>query len=312
MRVHITGIAGTLGSLMAETLLDKGFEISGNDIVRPAEAWRLDRTIDKIKYSWQSTTDLQHIDADVVVDAGLSVADRDFGINSPYFTAQGNLAPVIRLAEIARRDKFLIIYPSSFNTLYGYNGGVFSEKQMPFPTSAYGWSKAAAELLYLAYSKSFGVRVVITRVGSAFGKRMRPTELISNLILHALNNQNFRLMSPHAHRLWTFSEDVAEFYVKLLENLDEFEGRVLHCAGNAKNEILENLEVARRVKMLSNSDFSITEAEYEHGEIVNGKPIEFTAEESSIGWRPRHTFDEGLKETLDWFSQNKDRYNARF
>lgn len=91
---------------------------------------------------------------DLVFDCAIGFADRPFGSESPQNTTLSNVIPSLTLLEKARRlDKRpMIIYPSSFNALYGLgNDVIISEDSLPLPTSIYGWTKASVELLFRTY-----------------------------------------------------------------------------------------------------------------------------------------------------------------
>ncbi|MCD6411547.1 MAG: NAD(P)-dependent oxidoreductase, partial [Thermoplasmata archaeon] len=304
MRVLILGGAGVLGSNLTEFFLSKGFDVKTIDIVRREEAWRLASIIDQIDYSWKSSFDLVREDVkgiDIIVECAAQ-ADRPLGNNAPWFTTHTNLFGPLRLLEIVRRlkEKPTIIYPSSFNSLYGHKPGTtFTERTLPLPSSVYGWSKGCAELLYLMYHKAFNVPVIITRTGSAFGPRMRSDELVARLIIYALKNRSFYLRSPEAKRLWTYGKDILSFYEKLIEKIDEAIGMTLICAGNKNDEIITNIDLANRVKKLTNSDYEIIPGEYEPGEKINGKPINFKIDSSFtrkfLNWKPKYTIEDGLR-----------------
>lgn len=320
MRIWITGITGVLGSALANLLISEGHYVTGNDIVRIDEAWRLkDLGIEEqISYHWKSTTDLMINDlfgVDVIMDAGLMVADRPFGITSPYFTVENNIKPPLHLLETVRYFKEynqtmpILIYPSSFNALYGLDTGtVIKDRVSPVPNTVYGWTKAGVELLYKVYYESYNVPVIITRIGSAFGPRMRTDELIGHLIIHALKNQDFYLRSPNSKRLWTYMGDALQFYIMLFENIEKYVGKTLHCAGNRNNEILPNITVAQKIKDLTNSKMNIIPVDYEPGETKDGKPIDFSIEYSKIDWSPYYSLDMGLSYTIDWFKNNMWRF----
>lgn len=315
----ITGAAGVLGSALTEKFLEMGFDVTCLDICRFDEAWRLDNVKNQIKYLWKASNDLLFDDIqriDVIVDAGLGVADRPLGNFSPSYTIASNIIPPSRILDILGRikdKKPTVIYPSSFNTLYGHLAGSRYTSQMGVnPSSPYGWTKAAAELLYQSYHKSHGVPCVITRVGSGYGARMRSDELPARLILNTLYNKNIVLRSPYAKRLWTYGPDIINFYGKLVDDLDQYTGQVLHCAGNADNEIVTNMQLAKLVTGMSdNNQVSITEGNYELGELINGKPVSFEIDDTQTSlWRPQFTLKEGMQKTFEWFRQNLSRYSV--
>ena len=316
MRILVTGAAGVIGSALCDRFAGSGYAVRGVDICRIDEAWRLAGSRDRIEYRWKATNDLGRDDLagiDAVIDCGLGVADRPFGGDSPSYTAASNVLPPLRLLEVASRmapsEAPILVYPSSFNTLYGHPAGSrYTAGMQPLPSSLYGWSKAAVELLYASYHRSHGVRCVITRVGSGYGARMRSDEFPARLMLSALRGRAVTVRSPGAKRLWTYGEDVVEFYSRLVEVAGEYNGRTLHCAGNADGRIVDNMELARMVRGISGRDMDIEPGEYEPGEIVDGRPISFDIGGDAPLWSPRFTLEEGMRRTLAWFKENLDRY----
>ena len=320
MNILITGAAGVIGSALTEKFHSMGMNVTCVDICRINEAWRLNNVRDQIKYLWKASNDLlldDIRDADVIIDAGLGVADRPFGNSSPSYTVWANTNSSLRILDLVGRmdsHKPTIIYPSSFNTLYGYpNGSKYNSHMLPNPSSLYGWTKASIELLYTTYRKSHNVPCVITRVGSGYGARMRSDELPARLILDVLHGRDIPLRSPYAKRLWTYGKDIIEFYSKLVDNLNQYIGLTLHCAGNANNEIVTNMSLAKLVASYGKNNVVITEDSYEAGEIIDGKPISFeidTDDESLVIWDPKFTLDDGMKATFEWFEHNLQRYSG--
>ncbi len=317
MKVFITGIAGVLGSSLAHRLLSEGYDVAGNDIQRIDGAWRLYDIMHDIKYLWKSTVDLEKSDIegyDIIVDAGIGYADRPFGNSSPIEMFMGNLLPPIRLLELIRRlsKSPIVAYPSSFNALYGFKGK-YDEKTPVSPASVYGWSKSSAELLYQTYYREYGVKAIITRVGSAYGPMGREDELPHRMMIHLLKYKYFKLRSPYAKRLWSYSKDVMEFYSKLLPLAEEFIGNTLIVAGNKGDKIVTNDELSKIIMDALDIDgVTIEHGEYEPGELLDGKPIDFKVNakktRKAVGWSPSYTLEEGIRETAEWFKKNLHRY----
>lgn len=318
MRALITGAAGVVGSALAERFVEMGIAVTCLDVCRVDEAWRLEGVRDRARYLWKASNDIVADDLrgiDVVIDAGLGVADRPLGGSSPAYTSFGNLLPPLRILEVVSgMDRMpSVIYPSSFNTLYGHpHGQRYSARMLPSPSSPYGWTKAAAELLYMSYHRSHGVPCVVTRVGSGYGPRMRSDELPARLALDVIRGRDVELRSPGASRLWTFGPDIVDFYGRLVERVGEYVGQTLHCAGNADGRIVTNMELAELVAGFGTGGTRITAGEYERGEMVGGRPVSFEVEEGpSPLWRPRFTLREGMERTYRWFEANLGRYGGR-
>ena len=315
MRILVIGATGVIGSALTEKFSAMGFIVHGMDICRIDEAWRLNKIRDSIKYIWKASNDLIHDDIkgiDVIIDSGLGVADRPLGTSSPSHTLTTNLYPSFRILETIKNleQKPTIIYPSSFNVLYGHtNDSVYNAMMLPNPSSLYGWTKAAVEMLYTAYNKAHNIPYVITRVGSGYGPRMRSDEFPARLILDVLKNKNIVVRSPDAKRLWTFGEDIIDFYGKLIDNLKQYTNQTLHCAGNVDNEIVANTTLAKLIVKIGDSKVGISTSGYEAGELVDGKPISFNVDSKSSIWNPKFTLEEGMRKTYDWFEKNLSRYS---
>ena len=313
------GAAGVVGSALTERFLKMGMTVSCLDVCRVDEAWRLNDVRDRMRYLWKASNDLILDDVrgvDVIVDAGLGVADRPLGNTSPSYTVTSNILPPLRILEtVSKMDRGkmpTVIYPSSFNTLYGHpSGSMYDPGMLPNPSSVYGWTKAAVELLCMTYHRAHGVPCIVTRVGSGYGARMRSDELPARLILDVLHDRGIFLRSPEAKRLWTYGEDIVDFYERLVGDPKPYVGQTLHCAGNADGRIVTNVELARLVAEIGGrGNVEITPGPYEAGEMVDGKPISFEIDDRSPLWRPKFTLEGGMRRTFGWFEQNLSRYGG--
>ena len=319
MNIMVIGAAGVIGSALTRRFVRMGMRVRCMDICRVDEAWRL-ADVDGYRsmYVWKASNDLVRGDLDgidAVIDCGLGVADRPLGNSSPSYTVDTNLSPSFHILETVRHmdadRRPHIVYPSSFNTLYGHPpGSTYAASTLPNPSSLYGWTKAVVELLYTTYHKAHGIRCTVTRVGSGYGPRMRSDEFPARLILNMLRNEATTVRSPQASRLWTYGEDIVDFYAGLIEDLDRYDGRTLHCAGNADDRIVTNTELARLVADIAGRpEAEIREGPYEPGEMVDGRPVSFVADHGSPLWNPRVTLRQGMERTFGWFGENLSRYS---
>ena len=322
MKILITGGAGVLGSSLTCILLELGYIVDVLDTIRAEEAWHFSDCPYTPKYYWRSEIDItSHFieKYDLIIDAAIASADRPFAIESPMHTALGNILPSIRLLEASRKTskKPILIYPSSFNALYGNSSRTYSENTLPDPASVYGWTKASVELLYRVYSRAYGLKTVVIRTSSTYGPKGRSDEFPHKVILYALKHKKkFVVRSPRAKRLWTYIGDVLEFYKILLEKIhliiDTNKVITLHLAGNRGDVIHENIELARIIVNLIGTEMELEEGTYEPGELINGIPVTFTHNSNYtrrlLNWKPRYSVEEGLNKTIEWFSKNIYRY----
>ena len=307
-----------------------GDEVIVTDINRIDECWRLIEKgiLDQVEYRWKASQDISQRDldgVDLVIDCAIGFPDRPFGNESPRGTIGANLEPAVGLLESLRKlsSPPPVIYPSSFNALYGTRG-LYDENTSVNPTSIYGWTKAAVEQLYRTYHHSFGIPVIITRVGSSYGEMMRTDELIAKLIISNLQNREFSLRSPYSKRLWTYLGDVMSLYEAIVRKSDyghdvdflneiELRNSIINVAGNAGDEILTNVQIAKLIGEVMNSHSAVTlNYYYEPGEMINGVPVEFTVSSkwsrNLIGKAPEHSLREGIKRTSEWFKERNSRW----
>ncbi len=329
-KILITGGNGVLGSSLSKMFLDLGDEVNVIDMVRQDESWRLIALgiQNQVNYNWKSSLDLSQDEVngyDMIVDCAIGFPDRPFGNNSPIAAVNGNIDPAIGLLESLRKLKNPppVVYPSSFNALYGYQG-TYSERTPANPSSIYGWTKAAIESLYITYHHSFNIPVVITRVGSSFGDMMRTDELVARIILSNIRGLQFQLRSPYSKRLWTYLGDVIGVYKKLVkksdylhnsEFFDELKSRnyIINVAGNVGDQILNNVDLTSMISDIMDVENRVVKMDYyEPGEMVNGNPINFdidaTWSRAVLEWEPEFTIRQGLERTINWFYENQNRW----
>lgn len=321
MKVLVLGGAGELGSNFSKLCLDMGHQVTILDLIRFFEAWRLKELgiTDKVKYLWKSTFDLKYediIESDLILDCACQ-ADRPLGTSSPKHTLMDNLLGPLTLLDIINQapDQPFIIYPSSSVEFLGVpkEEQPITEKTIPKPTNLYGLTKWMAEELYLTYYRTFKIPCTIIRTGSCYGPMMRTDQFIAQCIIKCLHGEDVKVKSPNATRTYTYTGDVLEFYKLLLEKFERdssvFQGVIIGNGGNAENKPYKTIEVARIIQKLTDTKSNLFEASYEVGELVNGQPA-YQHEQSLVapdllGWKPKYTLNEGLKETIEWFRKKE-------
>lgn len=320
--VLVTGGAGELGSNFSKICIDKGYRVKIIDTVRQNEAWRLKwlDIYDDVEYIWKSSFDIDTDDiedVDLIMDCACQ-PDRPFGTSAPVYTMIDNLLGPTNLLETVRKydNTIPIIYPSSCNVFLGVpkKDQPLTEKSKPMPTNYYGWSKLAAEELYLTYHRCYDLPVYIIRTGSCYGPGMRTDQMVAKCILHMFNNKDFYVRSPLASRTYTYAGDVLEFFKKLLNVLDEIpSGTIIHNGGNKENKAYTTMQVAETIKDMIDSDGDLIEFDYEEGEILKEPVMQWENSEFAerlLDWKPEHTLKEGLDKTIEWFAKRIGDYTV--
>ena len=176
-RVLITGAAGFLGARLARRMIADGWEVQGLDLVAREYAWRLEGV--KLEYRWGSCQDVHVLDCPFVIHCA-SQGDVPLALSAPSYTVNNNVMGTLALLEAAKRyDGLERLLVQGSEEVYGYSDHLpLKEDQRLNPTNQYGVSKAAQEMLAMAYYHSYGLPATVIRSSTIFGPGMRRTQVI--------------------------------------------------------------------------------------------------------------------------------------
>ncbi|HXG38085.1 MAG TPA: dTDP-glucose 4,6-dehydratase [Bacteroidota bacterium] len=187
----------------------------------------------------------------------------------------------------------------STDEVYGSLGptGKFTEETPLHPNSPYSASKAASDLLALAYQHTHGVPVIVTRCSNNYGPYQFPEKLIPLMIVNALSDKPLPVYGDGMNvRDWLHVEDHCAALDLVLQK-----GRIGEVYNIGGNNEWHNIDIVRLIlKLLNKPEGLIT--------FVKDRPghdRRYAIDASKImretGWSPRRTFEEGLRETVEWY-----------
>ncbi len=239
--------------------------------------------------------------SDVVVNfAAETHVDRSIANPKPFF--RSNLNGMFNLLEVSRKYGIRRLVHISTDEVYGsIESGSYDEESRLNPSSPYSATKAAADLLALAWNATYGIPVVILRCTNNFGPYQHPEKLIPKTIIRALKGQEIPLYGGGKQvRDWIFVED---FCLAIEKALDKgAPGEIYNVS--AGNE-LTNRDVAERLlKQLGKATTRIVEVEDRPAHDFRYS-LSSSKARQQLDWRPRHTFDEALTITAKWYQDNQ-------
>jgi dTDP-glucose 4,6-dehydratase len=208
-----------------------------------------------------------------------------------------------------QRDTFRFLHVST-DEVYGSLGatGRFSESSPYDPSSPYSASKAAADHLARAYHRTYGLPVLVTNCSNNYGPYQFPEKLIPLMILNALEGKPLPVYGDGRNvRDWLFVEDHCRALWHLLRNGSP--GQTYNIGGNCERANLEVVErICHTVDELraglrhapSTSLITFVKDRPGHDRRYAVDCSKLTA----LGWRPRHDFDAGLRQTVQWYLDN--------
>ena len=178
----------------------------------------------------------------------------------------------------------------------------FTETTPLHTSSPYSASKASADLLVLAYHRTYGLPVTISRCSNNYGPYHFPEKLIPLIIINALHDKALPVYGDGANvRDWLYVEDHCSAIDLIIR--EGREGEVYNVGGHNEKS---NLDVVKIIlKALGKSENLIT--------FVKDRPghdrryaIDPTKIHNELGWLPQTKFEDGISKTIDWYLANKD------
>ncbi|MCF8295969.1 MAG: dTDP-glucose 4,6-dehydratase [Saprospiraceae bacterium] len=190
----------------------------------------------------------------------------------------------------------------STDEVYGALGatGKFVETMPLEPSSPYSASKASADLLVMAYHKTFQLPVNITRCSNNYGPYQFPEKLIPLMINNARQDIPLPVYGTGMNvRDWIYVDDHCRGILMTLEHGKN--GEVYNFGGNAEKP---NIEIVKLIlNKLGKNENLITYVEDRKGHDWR-YAIDFTKAKSELNWEPQISFEEGMEKTINWYLEN--------
>lgn len=178
---------------------------------------------------------------------------------------------------------------------------LFNESSKIATSSPYSASKAAADLLVLAYHRTYGLPTTISRCSNNYGAFQYPEKLIPLMIKKALNNEKLPIYGDGKNiRDWLNVEDHC-CALNLIINKGEV-GQIYNVGGN--NEKSNNEVVKIILKQLNKSVDQIVYVKDRAGHDLR-YAIDSTKISKELGWKPKVKFEEGIRRTIKWYLENQ-------
>ena len=242
---------------------------------------------------------IENIDAIVNFAAETHV---DRSIADPYPFLKSNTEGVLSILEALRSRKEVRLVHISTDEVYGdIVSGSFKETDRLKPSSPYAASKAAADMFCLAYHRTYNLDIVIVRPTNNFGPYQFPEKLIPKTIIRTLLGLKIPIYGSGKNvRDWLYVLDACEAIDLVLKKGKP--GEIYNLS--AGNEF-ENIEVVKRTLKILGKDESLIEfVEDRPGHDVRYS-LDSTKIREELGWRPKHSFNEALRETIKWYVENE-------
>lgn len=318
MKILVTGGAGFIGCNFVYYMLEKypDYEIVCLDALTYAGNLKsLDKAMENpnFKFVKGSIADKDFVDGlfaqeqfDVVVNfAAESHVDRS--IENPFIFLETNIMGTACLLEASKKYGVKRFHQVSTDEVYGDlpldRPDLFFTEDTPIHTSSpYSSSKASADLLTLAFHRTYGLPVTISRCSNNYGPYQFPEKLIPLMIVRAQENQSLPVYGEGLNvRDWLYVEDHCKAIDMIIHN-----GRVGEVYNVGGHNEKQNIEVVKTLlKALDKPESLITYVKDRAGHDLR-YAIDPTKISNELGWLPETKFDDGMAKTIQWYLDNKE------
>jgi len=307
-RVLITGVAGFLGSHLAERFLQEGWEVYGADNFLTGQRENVELLSRSPHFHFEEKdvrfgVPFSETPVDLILHFASPASVPDY-LAYPIETLEVNGRGTHLLMEHARQRGSRFLYAST-SEVYGdpevhpqpetYVGHVDPTS----PRGVYDEAKRYGEALVLTYFRKYHLDVRITRIFNTYGPRMRLDDgrVVSNLLVQALQRQPLTVYGDGTQtRSFCYVDDLVEGIYRLA-TYDDLSGQVVNL-GN--EEEIPILELAQTIQTLVGEPLSIEHRPLPPRDPKRRRP-DLTRARTLLHWEPRVSLREGLTRTLKFF-----------
>ena len=243
---------------------------------------------------------------DIVVNfAAESHVDRS--ITNPEIFVHSNVLGTVTLLDASRKYGVKRYHQVSTDEVYGDlpldRPDLFFTETTPLHTSSpYSSSKASADLFVLAYHRTFGLPVTISRCSNNYGPYHFPEKLIPLMISRALADEELPVYGKGENvRDWLHVSDHCQAIDLIIHK-----GRVGEVYNVGGHNERTNLEVVKTILKALNKPESLIKYVTDRPGHDMRYAIDPTKLETELGWKPQYTFDTGIQQTIQWYLDNKE------
>lgn len=228
----------------------------------------------------------------------------DRSIKNPEKFIETNVTGTMILLEASVKYGVKRFHQISTDEVYGdlpleYKGKGFNENSILNPSNPYSASKASADLLVLAYARTYGLNVTISRCSNNYGPRQFSEKLIPLIIKNVKEGKNIPIYGNGNNvRDWIYVDDHCEA-VDLIINKGR-SGQIYNIGAHCE---LANISLAKLI--INKLGFDNEQITFVNDRLGHDLRYSLNTEkiENELGWHPSESFEKGIEKTINWFNK---------
>lgn len=316
--VLITGAGGFIGSHLTEKLLDEAKKVKAFVHYNSRNDYGLLNNLPKSKLEaveiiFSDITDpvsvfkaMKNIDITFHLAALIGIP---YSYYAPNAYVETNINGTLNVLNAARELEIEKVVHTSTSEVYGTALYTPIDEKHPLQgQSPYSASKIGADKLAESYYLSFNLPVTTIRPFNTFGPRQSLRAVIPTIITQALNGNTINLGNTSTVRDFNYVKDTVNGFITMAKTSNN-NGEVINIGSGKAHTILET---AQLIAKILNKDIQIT-SQQERLRPDNSEVYTLICNASKaselLSWKPKYNFEQGLKETIGWFKQNKNLFN---
>lgn len=310
--VLVTGCTGLIGAWLTKELVSQGARVVGlirDRVPRSTfSEWALAKQIIGVRGELSDLTLLERLLQEYEIETVFHLAAQaavPVAIRDPYLTFESNIRGTYTLLEACRRASPKRVIVASSDKAYGEQAILPYQETAPlhgdFP---YDVSKSCVDLLAQSYWKTYHLPVCITRCANMFGAGdLQWTRIVPKTIRLALLNQAPTIRSDgNFKRDYCYVRNIADAYLTLAQRMLD-----VGCAGEAFNFGSETpltvLELVGIILQKMGKSHLLPSVENTATGEIRQQWLDATKAHELLDWSPRWTLEEGLADTIAWYTR---------
>ncbi len=306
-RILVTGGAGFLGSYLCESLLNKKHSVICVDNFFTAQRSNIRHLLNDSNFELirHDITFPLYLEIDEIYNLACPASPIHYQ-HDPVQTVKTAVHGAINMLGLAKRVGAKI-FQASTSEVYG-NPKVHPQDETYWGNvnpigsrSCYDEGKRCAETLFFDYHRQHKLNIKVARIFNTYGPRMHPEDgrVVSNFIVQALKGKELTIYGDGSQtRSFCFVDDLINGFQVFMNSDDNFHGPV-----NLGNPIeFTIIELAKKVLEITGSNSKIINLPLPEDDPIQRRP-DINLAKQKLGWEPRVTLDEGLKQTITYFKE---------
>ena len=316
-KVLVTGAGGFIGSHLTERLVELGADVSALVRYTSTGTWGwLDRSTvkDQMKVVLGDIRDqdavLSLMDGVEIVFHLAALIGIPYSYHAPLSYVRTNIEGTVNVLQSAMRCNVERVLQTSTSECYGSARTVPISEEHPLQgQSPYSATKIGADKIAESFYLSFGLPVVVVRPFNTYGPRQSARAVIPTIVTQALRESAINLGNLEPTRDLNYVADTVEGFITAAEAPNAV-GQVINLGtgqeisiGKLAEKILSMM--GKRLPILADDARQRPE-----GSEVDRLCADNTRAREILGWAPKYTLTEGLSRTIEWLSENHERYRS--